>query len=213
MKTLLNRINQVAITTIAFACLLGTTVAQSGERVELHARFDIAPGQNWATVRLEAADWHLGSLQGTQATPAQLKALMAGSHLLAVGGRCAGWVDGQTSYPCGFAIEVLKLDSELLMAGPLHAYGWESTLQARERSIAQASPEVRASGLIAPLPDEAKFVGVTLLRVGTDKNPTESVLSFRIRALSNPLVPSIFDRTSGSVVLRNGPTVEAAPSD
>lgn len=62
MKTLLNRINQVAITTIAFACLLGTTVAQSGERVELHARFDIAPGQNWATVRLEAADWHLDQL-------------------------------------------------------------------------------------------------------------------------------------------------------
>jgi hypothetical protein len=213
MKTMLNRINQFAITIIAFACLLGTTVAQSGDAMELHARFDIAPGQNWATVRIEAADWHLGSLQGTQATLAQLKALMAGSHLLAVGGRCAGWVEGQTSYPCGFAIEVLKLDSELLMAGPLHAYGWESTLQARERSIAQASPEVRASGLIAPLPDEAKFVGITLLRVGTDKNPTESVLSFRIRTLSNPLVPSIFDRTSGSVVLRNGPTVEAAPSD
>ena len=213
MKTMLNRINQFAITIIAFACLLGTTVAQSGDAMELHARFDIAPGQNWATVRIEAADWHLGSLQGTQATLAQLKALMAGSHLLAVGGRCAGWVEGQTSYPCGFSIEVLKLDSELLMAGPLHAYGWESTLQARERSIAQASPEVRASGLIAPLPDEAKFVGITLLRVGTDKNPTESVLSFRIRTLSNPLVPSIFDRTSGSVVLRNGPTVEAAPSD
>ena len=103
--------------------------------MELHARFDIAPGQNWATVRLEAADWHLGSLQGTQATPAQLKALMAGSHLLAVGGRCAGWVEGQTSYPCGFAIEVLKLDSELLMAGPLHAYGWESTLAKLEQRV------------------------------------------------------------------------------
>jgi hypothetical protein len=121
MKTMLNRINQFAITIIAFACLLGTTVAQSGDAMELHARFDIAPGQNWATVRIEAADWHLGSLQGTQATLAQLKALMAGSHLLAVGGRCAGWVEGQTSYPCGFAIEVLKLDSELLMAGPLQA--------------------------------------------------------------------------------------------
>jgi hypothetical protein len=83
MKTMLNRINQFAITIIAFACLLGTTVAQSGDAMELHARFDIAPGQNWATVRIEAADWHLGSLQGTQATLAQLKALMAGSHLLA----------------------------------------------------------------------------------------------------------------------------------
>ncbi len=204
-------------TTVAAAllavCLLGTPGAWASEGLELHARFDIAPRQAWGAVRITAADWHVGSAQGTPATAAELRAVLSGPHSLAVGGRCAGWVDGATTYPCGFAVDSLKLDGRALAAGPLHAFGWESTKEARERSIAKASPEVRAAGLIAPLPDEAQFVGITVRRPGDSEGAPAPALSFRIRALSNAMVPSIFERGTGAAVLRVGPAKDAVPND
>lgn len=126
---------------------LGASAAAAGDGLELHARFDLAPGQAWSSVQIAAAGWHLMSAAGTPAALAHLRAVPAGPHSVMIGGRCAGWVDGATVYPCGFAVEAVRLGGQPLAARPLRAFGTQRTPKARARSEAQATNELRAASL------------------------------------------------------------------
>lgn len=68
------------------------------------------------------------------------------------------------------------------------------------------SPAVRAAGLIAPVRGGARFVGVRARLSGDHAKAYGKPLRFRLRAVSNALVPSEFQRDSGIVILRGSST-------
>jgi hypothetical protein len=189
------------------AATLGLTcaVAQADAGSTLHARFQLAPGLGWTTVRLDpsTAAWH--RRDGTPATPAEVRAVLAGLAAVQVGARCASWVDGSTLYPCGFAVEAERPGG----GGPAlaQAYSETATAAARQRSERDAPAAVRAAGLIAPVLDAPQTVRVTLPTVAVGAQ-----LRLRIRPLSNAMVPSQFEPASGEIVLRGGPVRGAAPA-
>lgn len=194
----------VAAALTAATLSLTCAAAQADPGPTLHAKFELAPGLGWTTVRLDpsTAAWHRPD--GSPAAPAEVRAVLADLASVHVGARCASWVDGPTLYPCGFAVE-----AELPGGGPAfaQAYNDTSTAEARERSEREASPAVRAAGLIAPVLDAPRTVRVVL--------PTAAVgaqLRLRIRPLSNALVPSHFEPASGEIVLRGGRPRGAAPA-
>lgn len=186
---------------LAAAC---ATVAQADPAPTLHLRFTLEPGLGWTALRLapQQADWRRAD--GSPATPSQVRAVLATLASVEVAARCAGWVDGATLYPCGFAVEAERADHAPFAAQAIH---WSATAAARERSIREAPAGVREAGLIAPVLDEAQRVAVVL--------PSAAVgarLSIRIRPLSNHLVPSQFDRASGELVLRGGKPAAGSPA-
>jgi hypothetical protein len=198
----------------ASAALLLGPAAAAGDPIELHALFKLAPGFGWAVVQLEAKDWRLGSPGGPVAAPDQVRAALDQPHSLHIGGRCAGWAESATSYPCGVEVDGLVRGDRSLLPYAMRAYGWEITPEVRQRVLSRSSDDLRASPLISPLPDAPQWVGVQL-RVPRVAEHADRVatLSFRIRALSNVFAPSTFERASGSVVLRAGAAIEPLPQD
>jgi len=76
---------------------------------------------------------------------------------------------------------------------------------ARELAEAGALAEPRASAVVtAPLVDDERFVALRLpwSYLGDKGETYGGTLQFDIRALSNVLAPSTFDRGSGLVILR-----------
>ena len=184
--------------------LAAAATAQADPMTSLHLRFELRPGLGWTPLRVapHAADWRRAD--GSPATPAQVRAVLAQLAVVEVSARCAGWVDGATVYPCGFAVQADRPGAAPFRAQAVH---WHATDAARERSLREAPEGVREAGLIAPVLDVPQRVAVLL--------PSAVVggrLSVRIRPLTNRLVPSQFDRASGEIVLRGGKAAAGAPA-
>lgn len=183
--------------------------AEAEDETTLHARFRLAAGETWASVTIELAPsaWRWGGAEGSPASQAQVQSVLLHLQSIEIGATCAGWADGPTSYPCGFAVEMV--DAEPAFAA--RAMGWESSAVARDRHAGRSTPKLPRAGVIAPLPQAPSFVAVKVpapvLAGGAARR-----ITFRIRALSNSLVPSTFDRDSGEVILRARPAAAGAPA-
>jgi hypothetical protein len=179
----------------------------------LHAGFRIAARQEWVTITIDLAPsaWRAGDANGRPVSPAEMQSMLARLRSVEVGGSCIGWVEGATSYPCGFAVEWLGAAGTGTPTFSARAVGWETSAAGRARTAGRSTPELTAAGLISPLPDDAQFVAVKVppALLGA---PGSQRITFRIRAVSNPLVPSIFERDSGQIILRMGPVAGGAPA-
>ena len=130
---------------------------------------------------------------------------------IVIGGRCNGFKDESTYYPCSFAIAEPDLGGIVVGRFDGQTTDWTGTAQAavlrphtlrRGRGSVEAfSPpateregsDSRLLGLVAP----ARHLGDQRASYGTR-------LSFSFRAIDNDVTPSKFDLASGSVVLRGG---------
>jgi hypothetical protein len=186
------------------------TAAPPSDNGVLVHRFTLPAKQSWGTISiaLSPASWRVGHADGPPASETQLRAALGNLAGVELGGRCAGWVEGPTSYPCAFAVR--ELDFAGNVADRYAAIVNDSTAADPARAAAAVASRPRGiegSGLIAPVPDSARFVGLHApLRYLGDKERTfGGRLRFEMRAVSNPLVPSEFERDSGLVMLRAGP--------
>jgi hypothetical protein len=171
-------------------------------------RFTIPPGRAWGTITVDVAPaaWHVGQIDGPPATEAHVRAVMGRLAGIEVGGRCAGWVEGPTAYPCGFSVREFDLAGSVAQ----RFVGIVSDMTKPDTKRAQAAVDSRppnAGALISPVLDVPRLVTLQLPRryLGDKSKVIGGQLRFEIRAVSNPLVPSEFDHSSGVVTLRGGP--------
>ena len=190
---------------VASACLIviaaqaqPAPAAPPDDHVLVH-RFTIPPGQTWGTISvpLLPAAWRVGHIDGPRASEADLRGILDRSDGIEVGGRCTGWVEGTREYFCGFEVRGINVAG----SGVGHlsfVSDWAIAADAQRAQAAVQNPNhpmlldvSRFVRFRAPLPD----AGHTSF--GRD-------LQFEIRAVSNPLLPSEFDRSGGMVILRGG---------
>ena len=184
-------------------------VAAHEPETTLYHPFMVASPQQWADVAIELQPqgWRVGRIDGPPASEAQLRAALGYLRSIEIGARCAGWVEGPTSYPCAVAVEGLDLaDAVAQRFGATRADVGDAIEPAVRAAAGNVSAELRASSLIAPVLDAPRFVGVAAPShyLGDQATAFGGTLKFRFRALSNPLVPSAIDRSSGAVILRGG---------
>ena len=195
-----------ALITLAPGAAMADKMADH-ESVTLVHRFTLPARLAWGTVSISLAPqaWRVGHLDGPVATEAQLRIALGELASIEIGGRCAGWVEGATSYPCGFAVGEIDLAGSVGERFSGVSADWQ-TPGAQRRLPGTDRPDFRASGLIAPVLDAPRFVSVRapLRYLGDKAIAFGGKLDFRIRAVSNALVPSEFDRSSGTVILRGG---------
>ncbi len=178
----------------------------------LYRSFKLPQRQAWGTVLIDLASggWHLEGVDGPPADVSQLRSVLGQLATVEIGAHCAGWVDGATTYPCGFAIAAVELPGVLSGKQNTVFTDWTASGTTRQRLPGTDTPEFRASGLIAPVMDAPRFVSVTLpaLERIDGHSAASAGLKFKIRAVSNPLVPSQFDRSSAMVILHMRPNVD-----
>lgn len=190
--------------------------ARAEPGVALYHRFTLPAGAAWGdvAVSLQPHAWRVGSVDGPAATEADLRAALGRLGGIEIGGRCAGWVEGSTDYPCGFAVG--EIDLAGMIGSRYSSIGYDRqgpSQQTRQTRLPGTdTPAFRASGLLAPVPDAMRFASVRapLRYLGQRGAAFGARLAFRIRAVSNPLVPSQFDRGSGLVILRGSGDVTDA---
>lgn len=206
-------------------CLMGVTApshgeasaAPEGDAVSLFHRFTVPAKVAWGPISVELApgNWRVGHLDGPVATEAQLRAVLARLTALEVGGRCAGWVEGPTSYPCGFAIADLDFGGTVEQRFSAITADQQVTIdsaQTKPMAGRTPGPDLAAHGLISPVLDVKRFVALRapLRYLGDKSRALGARMQFRFRAVTNSLVPSEFDRASGAVVLHADPRVPLA---
>lgn len=195
-----------------------TNAPARDEAVSLVHRFTIPGKVAWGPISIElsAGSWRVGRVDGPPATEAQLRAVLSRLTSIEVGGRCAGWVEKATSYPCGFAIAELDLGGAVAERFSGITADWNSAPSepAQMNPVVQGArdAEPAAHGLISPVLDTERFVSLhaPLRYLGDKSRVLGTRLQFRFRAVTNSLVPSEFDRSSGAVVLRANPQVPMA---
>ena len=183
--------------------------ALAGPDVVLVHAFKIPNGESWGriSVELSSGEWRLGGPAGPLADEAQLRLALRALVTVEVGGRCAGWVDGATAYPCGFSLRDIDWNGTVAQRYAAIAVDQQSVVMAAARELAEAGAlaEPRASAVVtAPLVDDERFVALRLpwSYLGDKGETYGGTLQFDIRALSNVLAPSTFDHGSGLVILR-----------
>jgi len=181
----------------------------AGPDVVLVHAFRIPNGDTWGriSIDLSSGGWRVGGPDGAPASEAQLRMVLRTLVAVEVGGRCAGWVDGATAYPCGFSLREIDWAGTVAQRYAAIAVDQQSVVVAAAREQAEVGlpAERRASSATAsPKADDQRFVGLRLPRsyLGDKSHTLGGTLQFEIRALSNALAPSTFDRSSGLVVLR-----------
>lgn len=169
------------------------------DRIVLVHRFTIPAKLAWGkvSVKLVPEAWHVGGIDGPPANAAQLRGALRAVGGLEVGGRCTGWVDGLTAYPCGYAVRELGLVDQggdrlsgIAMDWSPDPVRVRTTLDARSRD-----------GQSSPLLDTPRFVGLRVApnNLGEPDKLFGRKLEFEIRAISNQLMPSVIDHKSGLV--------------
>jgi len=191
--------------------LTGTAVAQVQppaviDVVLIHG-FRIPNGESWGTVSilLSSGGWRVGDPGGPLASEAQLRLALRALVAVELGGRCTGWLDGATAYPCGFSLRDIDWAGRVEPRYAAIAVDHQSVAAARERADPEVPVEEHASSVPrSPRLDRERFVALHLPAdyLGDQGKAFGERLRFEIRALSNVLVPSKFDRSSGLVVLR-----------
>jgi hypothetical protein len=190
----------------AAAAVRSQTLA--GPDVVLVHAFKIPSGESWGriSVELSSGGWRLGGPGGPPAGETQMRLALRTLVAVEVGGRCAGWIDGATAYPCGFSLREIDWNGTVTQRYAAIAVDQQSVVAAaRELAEAGALAEPRASAVVtAPLVDDERFVALRLpwSYLGDKGETYGGTLQFDIRALSNVLAPSTFDRGSGLVILR-----------
>jgi hypothetical protein len=174
------------------------------DHIVLVHRFVIPEKFSWGkvSVALPPAAWRVGSADGPTASAAQLRVALRAFGGLQIGGRCAGQVDGSTAYPCGFAVRQLGFAAQTDDRQSGIAMDWTSN-SARARAAVDARQVNAMDDVFAPVPDTPRFVGLKLgpHQLGDIEKAFGRKLEFEIRAVSNPVSPSTFDRASGLVTL------------
>lgn len=216
---------RVSIATASLAaCLASAGVcAQAGngasapdrEAFTLVHRFTIPVRIEWGSIAVELAPggWRVGSAFGPPASDAQLRAVLSRLTRIEVGGHCAGWSEGLTVYPCGFAVADFDLGGLVEPRFSGLTVDWETPADAvQPNPVAdrpRATPRPAAHGLISPALDAPRFVALRapLRYLGDQSRAFGARMQFRFRCVTNALVPSEFDRTSGAIVLRADPKV------
>ena len=170
-------------------------------------RIDIPQRLAWGKVSIAPAPggWRVGTADGPPANAVQLRLVLADLGSVEIGGRCTGWVEGPSAYPCGFAVRGLSLAGSAADEFTTTALDWTPDPQRAQAAI-DARPQADMKGLISPLPDAPRFVGVRVPpgHLSVRGAAYGGELKFEFRALSNPLVPSLFDYASGRVALCGG---------
>lgn len=182
-------------------------VAKPADEIVLVHRFAIPPKLAWGKVNVKFAPevWRVGNPAGRAANAAQLRVVLGALTGIRIGGRCTGWVEGATAYPCGYAVRSLGLDGQV---GDRHSgvvMDWTPDPKRAQAAI-DARPQADMQGLISPLPDTPRFVGLHVPphQLGNPRQAFGRRLVFEVRAVSNPLAPSAFDLASGQVTLCGG---------
>ena len=172
--------------------------------VTLVHRITIASDTSWQAnaIALTAGGWHINDADGAVATAGQLLSVVRDVAAIEIGGVCRGWVDGPTSYPCGFAVR--KVDLAGLVDEKFESMEFDDGSGAT-RAWTQPRPEDRpsSSGFTATR-DRPRFVAVRLpdAYLGNVSGALGGHLRFEVRAVTNQLMPSQFDGGSGLVILR-----------
>jgi len=178
----------------------------TGPDVVLVHAFSIPDGDSWGAVAigLAAGGWRVGAANGPPASEAQLRSALRSLVAFEVGGRCTGWVSGPTAYPCGFSVRAVDLAGTVPELYAAVAVDQQSVLALRERVDLSVPPARHASVPSSPTVDDEHFVALRLppAYLGDKSETYGGTLQFEIRALSNPLVPSKFNRAGGQVILR-----------
>jgi hypothetical protein len=170
--------------------------------------FRIPSGDSWGTVSIDlsAGGWRVGGPGGSPASEAQLRMVLRALVAVELGGRCAGWVDGATAYPCGFSLRNIDWAGAATQPSTAIAVDQEAVVvAAREQAAVDKSVEQHASSVSAPSrADEPRFVALRLpaAYLGDKSQTFGGILQFEIRVLPNLLAPSKVERGSGRVVLR-----------
>lgn len=190
---------------VASACLVVFAVqaqpapaAPSDDSLLVH-RFTIPPGQTWGaiSVPLLPAAWRVGDVDGPGVSETQLRGILGRLVDIDVGGRCTGCVEGARDYPCGFVVRGINVTSAVV--GHLsYLSDWAAAADAQGARAAMHDPDDPM------LIDVSRFVRFSAPLFDAGGSTFGRELQFEIRAVSNPLVPSDFDRDSGMVVLRGG---------
>lgn len=174
-----------------------------GNIVLVH-RFAIPEKLDWGKVSVDLvpAAWHVGGADGPPASAAQLRLALRALGILEIGGRCTGQVNGLTSYPCGFAVRELGFAGQTGDRQGGIAMDW-ATGSARAQAGVSARQAANRKVQFAPLPDTQRFVGLQVepRHLGDVDKASGRRLEFEIRAVSNSLHRSTFDRASGLVML------------
>jgi hypothetical protein len=190
---------------VASACLIvfaaqgqPAPAAPPDDNVLVH-RFTIPPGQAWGTISvpLLPAAWRVGHIDGPGASEAHLRGMLDRLDGIEVGGRCTGWVEGARDYFCGFVVRGINVAG----AGVGHLSFVSDWAAAPDAQRAQAAVQNVDHPMLLDVSRLARFRAPP-----PDAGHTSfgRELQFEIRAVSDPLVPSEFDRGSGMVILRGG---------
>lgn len=200
-----------ALVSLAVVPHVGHAQPVGADATALFASFTLAPGVEWATVSIPLAPqhWHVGRADGPAPSAARLGAVLTRIAQLQIGANCARWEEGATAYACGFAVDSLSIGERAVTSHPVVAFDWSPTGETGARALERKSPELRRSGLLAPLQAPMRFVPVDLSARKIGAAVPGEPIQFRFRAVSNPLVPSTFDRSSGTIVIRGALPVSA----
>jgi hypothetical protein len=180
----------------------------AGPDVVLVHAFRIPDGDSWGRIAIDLSSghWRVGGPDGPVAGEAQLRQALRALEAVEVGGRCAGWVDGATAYPCGFSLRDIDWAGVVAQRYAAIAVDQQSVVvAARQHAEVGLSLEPDSSSPSAsPRVDDERFVAMRLpmAYLGDKSQTLGGVLQFEIRALSNLLAPSRFEYGSGLVVLR-----------
>lgn len=175
--------------------------------IALVHRFNLPEKLAWGkvSIKLDSAGWRVGDVDGPRANPAQMSVALGAMRAIEIGSRCTGWVEGPTAYPCGFAVRELGFSRQTDDRQAAIAMDWTPDPQRAQAAIA-ARPQADMKGLLAPVLDTPRFVRllVSAQQFGNLEKAASDKLEFEVRVVSNPLVPSLFDRKSGLVTMCGG---------
>jgi hypothetical protein len=178
-------------------------------------RFAIPDDSSWGAIAIDLSTggWRVGDANGSVATNAQLRYVLRDVASIEIGGVCTSHFNGPTSYPCGFSLRDVDLAGTV--AERFAAMGVDDGLG---QAMARAGTEAVAAGPsdnVAATPGAPRLVTLRLPSsyLGDRGATLGGTLRFEIQALSNPLVASHFDRTSGLVVLRSRRTLQTTAND
>jgi hypothetical protein len=149
------------------------------------------------SIDLAAGGWRVGAIDGPPANEAQLRLALSALAGLEVGGRCTGWVEGATSYPCGFSLRKVVFAGVVIGEHPAIAMSGSAPeidhSELADRSDRQGSA---VSGLLRPEMQRLVVVRLLLGEFGDRGSAIGSRIQFEMRTVSNALVPSRFDRAT-----------------
>jgi len=181
----------------------------------LYHRFTSAPSDTWQSISIDLAPhaWRAGSVDGPVATETELRSVLGNLTELMIGGKCVSAADGDTSYPCAFAVgdpDLAGIVSEQFIGIPA---GWRAT---SGTTIALAKDYWNSGSILAIdensgrtlTANRERYVGLLAPTryLGNKGQAFGGQFSFKFRAVSNGLVPSTFDQESGTVVMLSDPT-------